>query len=122
MKYLLDNEVKFLWYAHHRDVLNAYEEYIKKTNVGYIRIDGNTHDKSIYLKFQTESSIRIALLSITAAYQGITMTEGSVVVFAEYYWTPGIMIQAEDRIHRVGQKQNCTIYYLHCDETLDKTM
>jgi len=104
MDILIDNNVKFLWYGHHQAVLDQYEDHIKSKKIEYIRIDGKTADKGIYMKFQSETRIRIALLSITAAYQGITMTQSSTVVFSEYYWTPGIMFQAEDRVHRVSQK------------------
>lgn len=82
-----------------------------------MRIDGKTSQNQKHSNitlFQNDSSCRVALLSITAAYQGITLTAASVVVFAEYYWTPGIIIQAEDRVHRVGQEaSNVTVYYLH---------
>ena len=37
---LLDNNVKFLIFAHHHDMLNAIEHNLKKAKVGYIRIDG----------------------------------------------------------------------------------
>ena len=122
MSLLLDNDTKFLWYAHHKSVLSEYENYLKKNKVNYLKIDGNTKDKGWYIKFQNDPSIKVALLSITAAYQGITMTASSIVVFAEYYWTPGIMTQAEDRVHRVSQTQKVTIYYLHCNDSLDHHM
>lgn len=37
---LIDNNVKFLVFAHHFTMLDALEDYAKKQKVGYIRIDG----------------------------------------------------------------------------------
>ena len=37
---LLEAGVKFLLFAHHLSVLDAFEEHIKKKDTDYIRIDG----------------------------------------------------------------------------------
>ena len=65
----------------------------------YIRIDGSTSPKvrqEQILQFQTNPAVRIAMLGITAAGVAV-LTASSTVWFAELFWTPAIMIQAEDR-------------------------
>lgn len=42
---------------------------------------------------QTDSVVRAAVLSITAAGVGITLTAASVVIFAEIYFIPGALLQ-----------------------------
>ena len=42
------------------------------------------------------------------------------MVFAELYWTPGIMFQCEDRAHRIGQTCNLPVHYLVAQDTMDE--
>jgi SWI/SNF-related matrix-associated actin-dependent regulator 1 of chromatin subfamily A len=119
---LLDNNAKFLVFGHHMVMLDAIETHLKKRSCGYVRIDGQVNPKNRHLlveKFQKDVSIRCAVLSITAASQGLTLTAASSVVFAEVFWTPAILIQAEDRAHRIGQKNSVNIHYLYAPDTLD---
>lgn len=56
---------------------------------------------------------QIALLSITACSHGLNLTQAGTVVFAELYWVPGTIIQAEDRAHRMGTEYSTIdIHYL----------
>merc|ERR550537_698125 len=60
-------------------------------------------------RFQEEETCRVALLSITACGEGLTLTAAGLVIFAELYWVPGAVEQAEARAHRIGTTHNKVI-------------
>lgn len=117
---------KFIVFAHHVDVVKSIESYlVSKLKLGIIRIDGKTNQgdrQMLCKKFQTDPSCRVALLSITAAGVGLTLTKATVVLFAELYWNPGSLLQAEDRAHRIGQKDCVLVKYLLAKSTIDESM
>jgi SWI/SNF-related matrix-associated actin-dependent regulator 1 of chromatin subfamily A len=74
-------------------------------------------------KFQNDDNCKVAILAITACATGLTLTKASTVVFAEMHFTPAVMMQAEDRAHRIGQEHNCVnVHYLFGAETIDETI
>jgi SWI/SNF-related matrix-associated actin-dependent regulator 1 of chromatin subfamily A len=102
---LIESGIKFLLYAHHIEVLDQLEDFVRnhKKFTAYMRIDGSTppikRDENVK-QFQNEPECTVAILSITAAGSGLTLTAASHVVMAELNWTPAILVQAEDRVHR----------------------
>jgi len=122
---LIENDVKFIFFAQHLDVLNAVTDNFKRRELDFIRIDGEVpipQRTELIAKFQNNVNCKIAILSLTASSQGITLTAANTVVFGEYNWTPGIMDQAEARAHRVGQIKSVNVYYIHANDTLDTIM
>eukprot|EP01084_Bolivina_argentea_P013469 25285_1 len=88
----------------------------------YVRIDGRTSAKkrqSSVVQFQSDPRTQVALLSLTAAGVGITLTAADRVIFVELYWTPAQLMQAEDRCHRIGQASTVEVQYLVANNTLD---
>ena len=126
IRYLIDNRCKFLIFAHHKVMLDAIEDEVKKLKIDYIRIDGKIKvekRQEFVNKFQKDETCLVAILSITACYTGITLTAASTVVFSELHMTPAVMIQAEDRAHRIGQEHQCVnIHYLYGPDTLDEIL
>jgi len=121
---------KLCIFAHHLDVLNQISSGAELSNAPnsstkYIRIDGSTSPRARQeqiLKFQTDPAIRVAMLGITAAGVAVTLTASSTVWFTELFWTPAIMIQAEDRCHRIGQQARVRCLYFIGKGTLDEVL
>lgn len=126
IKMMLEAEqLKFLVFAHHLTMLQACTEAVIEAKAGYIRIDGSVPSSEriqLVRKFQTDPDTRVAVLSIQAAGQGLTFTAASHVVFAELYWNPGHIKQAEDRAHRIGQTCSVNVHYLIAKGTFDTVM
>jgi SWI/SNF-related matrix-associated actin-dependent regulator 1 of chromatin subfamily A len=53
---------------------------------------------------------------------GTTLTRAQDVVFVERAWRPADLVQAEDRIHRIGQKNDCLVTYLDAVGTIDASI
>ena len=109
------NSGKMIVFAHHLAVLDEAQKVAVNARVGFVRIDGSTSQPDRHTavqRFQNDPDVRLAILSIKAAGQGLTMTAASTVVFAEMTWVPGELLQAEDRAHRIGQRSAVCIHYL----------
>jgi hypothetical protein len=96
---------KLCVFAHHIFVLDDLIRLVGLSNANgsgknYIRIDGSTAPKTRQAQiksFQTDPDVKIAILGITAAGVAVTLTASSTVWFAELFWTPALMIQAEGK-------------------------
>lgn len=115
---ILDSGEKVVIFYHHKDVGNMLAAELP----GALRIDGSVPaDKrqGIVDEFQRNPRAQVFLGNIQAAGVGITLTSAHHVVFVELDWTPGNMSQAEDRVVRIGQKNNVLIQLLVFEGSLD---
>lgn len=117
IKDMVDQGLKFIVFCYHK----AFMDEIETMLTSYIRIDGNTPvpKRQEYVDQFQNGDVQVALLSLLAASTGFTLTSTSLMVFGELYFVPGTMLQAEDRIHRIGQTESCDIRYIIGEGTLD---
>lgn len=100
----------------------AYDRLLAKGFVGQM-ITGDTKDESRQLivdAFQNSKYQDFIIGTIGAMGTGLTLTAGTVEIFLDEPWNRANKEQAEDRCHRVGTKENVTIYTLVCKDTIDE--
>lgn len=106
--------------AVHRFVIDTIVEHFPKICV---KVDGSvsiTDRQTAVDRFQNDPTVRLFVGNIKAAGVGLTLTAASNVAFVELPWTPGDLTQAEDRCHRIGQKQTVNIHYLLAAGTIEE--
>lgn len=65
---------------------------------------------------------RCLVMTIGAASTGLTLIEGNHLVFNDCPWVPADMMQAEKRIHRIGQTKTAFIHFILSGEVDEMIM
>jgi len=121
-KFLEETDEKLILFAFHKKAIKVLKNRVNAKNVV---IDGSVTGRNRELavrQFQNDPNTRLFIGNIKAAGIGITLTAASTIGFAEIYWVPGSHIQAEDRPHRIGQKNTVWINYLIAGNTIEEDL
>ncbi len=108
-------------FARHREVQHAVIERFPDA-VHLVGSDSAAARERAIAAFQDPGGPQLIVCATRVAAQGITLTRASNVAFLELEWTPAMHDQAEDRCHRIGQRDAVTAWYLLAAETIDETM
>ncbi|XP_065319181.1 probable global transcription activator SNF2L2 isoform X1 [Gordionus sp. m RMFG-2023] len=97
-------------------LMTIMEDYFNFRGFKYLRLDGSTKsdDRGILLqKFNdTELNIFCFLLSTRAGGLGLNLQAADTVVIFDSDWNPHQDLQASDRAHRIGQKNEVRVFRL----------
>ena len=108
-------------FVYHREVGMQLCAALEKAGLRVGRILGDTAVKErqpIVDAFQRDATLDV-IVGSEAIKEGITLVRAAFSCQVEYWWTPGDMEQAEDRLCRNGQLRPVTNVYLHAEGTLD---
>jgi SWI/SNF-related matrix-associated actin-dependent regulator 1 of chromatin subfamily A len=116
---LEDGVQKVVIWAHHRDVIESISDHFGASAVALTGETSLPDRGTLVRRFQSDPNCHVFVGSMRTAGQGITLTAADHIVFAELDWTPAILAQAEDRCHRIGQRESLLIQHLVVDDSID---
>ncbi len=105
------------------DILEDYARELRKWKV--CRIDGSVPQEERQRQireFNEDSNFRLFLLSTRAGGQGINLASADTVILFDSDWNPQQDLQAQDRAHRIGQKNPVIIYRLATKGTVEEDL
>jgi superfamily II DNA or RNA helicase len=112
---------KLVVFAAHRAVQRDLME--RFPNSAHILGDDTPAERDAQVqRFQEDPAVALCVCSLKVAAHGFTLTAASDVAFLELGWTPAEHDQAEDRAHRIGQRDAVTAWYLLAADTIDERM
>ena len=119
VKNIMEIEESVVVFCHHKVIHKLLHESLQEFSPVSI-VGGQSDDtrQDQIDKFQKGES-KLMIAGIRAGNVGINLTRAKYVIFAELDWSPAIHRQAEDRLHRIGQKNTVFAYYLIGNGTLD---
>lgn len=92
-----------------------------KTNYSFVKITGDVtqRDRETAVEQFQAGKVRLFLGTPKAGGVGITLHSASKVVFLDRDWSPAVNSQAEDRLHRIGQKNAVQVIDIIAKNTVD---
>lgn len=121
VRVLLDNGEKVLLFAHHHAVMDIYKKELTSYHPAFLTGRETTKQKDDAVARFMEGKTNLCVISLRAA-SGLNLQRASCVVFGELDWSPAVHSQAEDRAHRMGQKDSILCYYLVAPQGSDRDM
>lgn len=89
-------------------VFNHFGENICRRLDGRIKAENRV---PIVEEFNTTASLKILVCNLQVGGVGLNIPSANIAIINDMYWVPGVMLQAEDRLWRIGQERDVTILY-----------
>ena len=82
-------------------------------------LDMNQRSRALEV-FETDPGRPLLLLSLRAGGLGLNLQNASYVFHLDRWWNPAVESQADDRVHRIGQIKDVTVYKYTCLGTIEE--
>lgn len=119
---IIDQGEKVVIFTGYTEIITALEDHFANRCV---MINGKVHSQERMNRvdrFMQDDDCMVFLGNVLAAGTGITLTKSSNMIFCDFPLSPADLVQAEDRIHRIGQNNTVNIYYAVAIGSIDEQL
>jgi SNF2 family DNA or RNA helicase len=121
MDIIQDTNRPIVVFSESKQIINLLAKRLNRAGISFVVLTGDTsqNDRDRNINLFQSGKIRVFAGTIKAGGIGITLTAASTVVFLDRTWNPSQNRQAEDRLHRIGQKDAVHVIDIVARDTVD---
>lgn len=115
----LESGEKLVVFAIHAKIIAELMQHFP----GAVKIDGTVTDKKRQQavdKFQKDPKTKLLIANMKAGGVGLTLTAASNIAIIQLPWSPSVLNQAIDRVHRITQVKQVTAWILLAENTIEE--
>ena len=116
---IIEQGKKVIIFTNFTDTLQEIYNHFGKQAVYLDGSCSKPHRQKSVDDFQENDKIRVFVGNLKAAGVGITLTSAEAVIMNDLSFVPAEHAQAEDRSHRIGQKNSTSVYYPLFENTIE---
>jgi SNF2 family DNA or RNA helicase len=110
---LIESGHKTVIFSQYTKMLQIMREDFEQRGIRFSYLDGSVKNRlEIVKQFNEDKEIPVFLVSLKAGGTGLNLVGADTVVHYDMWWNPAVENQATDRVYRMGQQQNVSVYKL----------
>ena len=118
---IVENGRKVVVFSNWSQITQVLFDKLQDYGVAYFTGETSDSDRRDAIEyFQEDESCQIIIGTFGALGTGVTLTAADTVILLDEPWSKANEEQAIDRLHRIGQQNNITIYRIMCKDTIDE--
>lgn len=117
---MVQEKRQILLFSQFTSMLSLIEQELIKKNIGYVKLTGQTKDRSEPVETFQSGKVPLFLISLKAGGIGLNLTSADTVIHFDPWWNPAVENQATDRAYRIGQDKPVFVYKLMTIGTVEE--
>ena len=118
-----EDNPKIVLFSQWTSFLTLLEPHLREAGLRFTRLDGTMsvakRDGALKV-FDNDPGCTIMLASLAVASVGLNLVVANTVIMCDSWWAPSIEDQAVDRIYRLGQKRECSVFKLVVKDSIEQ--
>lgn len=117
---------KIIVYSNYVGFLVSLNHWLQVAGFRTVLVTGQTNKKdmndALLDEFDCNPCIRVLLITLKLGGEGLNIAVANHVLFADPWWNPSILEQAEHRVQRASQEKEISVVYFIVKDTIEEHM